>query len=168
MFVKHSWDKAVVLLAGCALFLFASLRSDEHLAVMMPAEFVDNTLPPAVRSVPEKEIAQGYWNCALIAIQRKYSTGSSSALPADPPNEFRITTADLGTEVNSDAVRRRYWHKLRHVWNEKETWVTSYEWSFTWMTNPVSATGSWFERVLSRFAPKTSQDRRHQLGTADT
>jgi hypothetical protein len=158
MFVRRPWDKLIALLAFGGLFVAISVRPQLRLRTDMPTDFVDKAAK-ATSGAPEVEIAQGYWDCALSVIQREFGAPGQSSLPQDPPSNFRITTADLGPAANGDAVRMRYWRKLRQAWYRNDDWNKSYEWDFGWMSDPVRSLGERLQKFLQQFTQSSTISR---------
>jgi hypothetical protein len=120
-----------------ALFIYASTRPVTTLSPEMPAQFVDIPRHATARQrAAEKQIAQQYWNCAVELIRWQYTYGSP--LPEKPPDDFQMYPGNLVDARGRHDSRRRYWRRLRNLWNSPEAWVTSREWSKNWLTDLLS------------------------------
>jgi hypothetical protein len=98
-----------------------------------PAEFIEQSPDwNAKRRAREEEVAQAYWQVAVVSLQEKYPFGSE--LPADPPPEFQIDkkyVAPGGAKAFSD-TRAVYWENLRRSWVQPHSWVERHEWNTQW------------------------------------
>jgi ABC-type cobalt transport system substrate-binding protein len=98
-----------------------------------PAEFIEQSPNwNAKRRAREEEVAQAYWQVAVVSLQQKYPFGSG--LPADPPPEFQIDNkyvAPGGAKAFSE-TRAIYWENLRRSWVQPQSWVERHEWNTQW------------------------------------
>jgi hypothetical protein len=98
-----------------------------------PAEFIEQSPDwNAKRRAREEEVAQAYWQVAVVSLQEKYPFGSE--LPVDPPPEFQIDkkyVAPGGAKAFSDQ-RTVYWENLRRTWVQPQSWVERHEWNTQW------------------------------------
>ena len=98
-----------------------------------PAEFIEQSPNwSAKRRAREEEVAQAYWQVAVVSLQEKYPFGSE--LPVDPPPEFQIDNkyvAPGGAKAFSE-TRALYWENLRRSWVQPQSWVERHEWNTQW------------------------------------
>jgi hypothetical protein len=87
---------------------------------------------------PNVDLARQYWNTAGKVLQWRYHP--TDPLPAEPPDDFRPTTADGNSPAAFDhAARRAYWHELRGEWLTPDNWHTSYTIDAMWMWRDLSS-----------------------------
>jgi len=98
-----------------------------------PAEFIDQSPNwSAKRRAREEEVAQAYWQVAVVGLQERYPFGSE--LPAEPPTEFQVENKYVppGSAKAFSEARERYWEKLRRSWVQRQSWVERHEWNTQW------------------------------------
>jgi len=134
----------IVALLSAAV-AYGSFRSELRLRSDMPVEFFDASGLAAAKRASERRIAAAYWNCAVQQVQWKYAY--ASRLPDDPPAEFSVSPRELGTGANDDAVRRRYWTRLRAIWNMSSVWKTQYEWSTVSFRQALRSAADWWGQL---------------------
>jgi hypothetical protein len=149
MLYNRKIDRLLVLVVPIALFIYASTRPHMRLRADMPPEFAEtaSSMSPK-RRADEEKLASEYWECALTSIQWKYTYGSP--LPDSPPAEFRVvanTTTD--TETRGASARSRYWRRLQKVWLLPSSWVSSHEWSTSWLTDAIKNVFSWVNNYFT-------------------
>ena len=145
---KRRYDIIFIVLIAIALAAYASIRSEYRLRSEMPIEFFDATRAPAAQRAGEEKVANAYWNCAVTQVQWKY--GYAHRLPEDPPAEFAVTVDQAGRAANDQALRQRYWQKLRDVWGISTVWHKQYEWSIDTVRNSLQSAGQWLELHMRR------------------
>jgi hypothetical protein len=126
-----------VAIAAAFLGVYLWTNPVMQLRAEPPAEFIDQSPNwSAKRRVREAELAQAYWNVAVVSLQKKYPFGSE--LPVAPPTEFQVDnkyTSTDGAKATSEA-RAHYWERLRQSWGQRQSWAERYE-----------GTGGWADRV---------------------
>ena len=133
--LKLGMALGVVVPVAFTIYLFTSpvirLRANP------PAAFLDeSTGQTAKQQAVESQTAQAYWAVAVNDIETRYGFGS--ALPADPPDSFKVEEKSPSGVVRVDeAARDRYWEKLREVWSEPDSWERTSNEGVTW------ARGAW-------------------------
>ncbi|HKS75884.1 MAG TPA: hypothetical protein VJQ82_21910 [Terriglobales bacterium] len=144
MFVKRKFDRIVLVTLVLGAVAYAAFQPRFHLREDMPVEFFDASAPPAQRKANEQKVAQMYWDCAVKEIQWKY--GYAHRLPDTPPPEFAIT----GPSADDQAIRERYWQKVRMVWNLPSAWKTDYGLDMTSMKRSFQSAGDWLQDLMWR------------------
>ena len=137
-----------IALIAVAVAAYASIHSEYRLRSEMPAEFLDVSHVPAGKQAVEEKVARAYWNCAVMQVQWKY--GYARRLPEEPPEEFVVTADQAGVLANDQAVRARYWRKLRDVWGISVVWHKEYEWNMDTLRNSFQSAGWWLEVHMRR------------------
>jgi len=142
------WILGMLMIATIALFSFAyfSTQSVMRLRPDPPAEFVDPNAN-ADHSEIEEQLAHAYWNSTVHNVQRSYKFGT--ILPEQPPSDFQIQPQDafdVGSKLNLEATRNRYWQRLRKVWANPQVWEGSYEWNTDWIVSPLKSLGQFLRR----------------------
>ena len=128
------------LVAGVCLVImvsFSGVYLSRDLVMQLqpeaPAEFIEQSPNwNAKRRAREEEVAQAYWQVAVVSLQEKYPFGSE--LPVDPPPEFQIDNkyvAPGGAKAFSE-TRALYWENLRRSWVQPQSWVERHEWNTQW------------------------------------
>ena len=98
-----------------------------------PAEFIEQSPNwNDKRRAHEEEVAQAYWQVAVVNLQEKYPFGSE--LPVDPPPEFQIDQKYIapGSAKAFSETRAVYWENLRRSWVQPQSWVERHEWNTQW------------------------------------
>ena len=143
---RRKYDIVIVIALVLLGIAYGSFSSEFRLRPDMPVEFFDGSrLPPAKRAAEEK-IAAAYWACAVKQVQWKY--GYASRLPDAPPPEFSVSSSEIGSVANDEAVRRQYWQKLRATWNVAGAWKTQYQWSSTSFRQSLRSAGDWLKEAV--------------------
>ena len=167
---NRTFDRILILLVPVAWFTYSSWQPIYELREDMPPQFVD---APAAASAAdragEQRLAQAYWDLARTAVHTRYIYGS--ALPADPPPEFDVSSTAAAVPPSSPAkattanrpgrksavrladsssARVRYWHKLQQVWLEPYAWQTHREWSTAWFTGRAARMYFNFQHAVSK------------------
>ena len=151
------WKWVILIVLGW-LFVYRSTRPVMSLSAQPPQAFYayNRSLAPQEQQ-HARAVAREYWRVAVRRIQKEYSP--NRPLPENPPAQFRI--ADTARDQGSDAmaVRVRYWHRLREVWNEPHVWVVSYGWSTAWVGNSLNSLPRyiphWFSGAVQSLAGLT-------------
>jgi Ni,Fe-hydrogenase maturation factor len=130
----------LALVAGVCLVImvpllgvYLSARPVMRLQPEAPAEFIDQSPNwSAKRRAREEEVAQAYWQVAVVGLQERYPFGSE--LPAEPPTEFQVENKYVppGSAKAFSEARERYWEKLRRSWVQRQSWVERHEWNTQW------------------------------------
>ena len=148
MFFRHSADKLIYPLIAAILIVFVSYRPRYRLRPEMPRAFFSEASSSEGQPFLEQRIAGAYWESAQMDIQWQWPHGHT--LPVAPPVEFRITAQGLGPAASDQALRQRYWNRLRQVWNSPDVWRLEYEWNWSWASNPVTSAGEWIRDGIAR------------------
>src|SRR5260370_3890750 len=144
---RRKYDIVIVIALVLLGIAYGSFSSEFRLRTDMPVEFFDGSrLPPAKRAAEEK-IAAAYWACAVKQVQWKY--GYASRLPDAPPPEFSVSSSEIGSVANDEAVRRQYWLKLRATWNVAGAWETQYPWGTTSFPPSLRPSRGWLKEAGS-------------------
>ena len=101
------------------------------------------------RKAAELELARSYWTNAVHNLQHVYTY--EMKLPEQPPPEFQLSSEAGGvrSKANLETTRRRYWGKLRAVWDRPDAWEVSYEWKAPWFGGTLGPLG----QALRRLSP---------------
>lgn len=110
-----------------------------------PAFFGPNRTWNQPERQQERRLALAYWNVAVRRIQTSYSP--DRPLPADPPPQFQVSKVETDWKSDGIALRARYWHRLREVWNQRDAWVVSYGWNSDWLGRALNS--------LPRYVPRS-------------
>jgi hypothetical protein len=151
MFVRHSVDKLIYPLIAAAIIVAVSFRPIYRLRAEMPAAFFSEANASTARGHAaslEKSIAAAYWESAQNDIQWKFPHGS--ALPLNPPPEFRVKGQAVGLVASDQVIRQHYWSRLRLVWELPEVWKTEYGWNWSWRGHPLSSASQWIRDTSAR------------------
>lgn len=143
--VRRKHDIAVIFALILLALTFAFTRTEFRLKSEMPLEFFDRRSIAPERRASEEQIANAYWACAVNQIQWKY--GYAYRLPDDPPSEFSVSAYNVGPAANDEAVKRRYWRKLRTTWNLSSVWNTRYTWSIVSFRQSLRSAGDWWTEM---------------------
>ncbi len=138
MYFRHHTDKLIYPIIVLLFLLWISYRPKYHLRPEMPTAF------PVVgggKNDLQRRIAGAYWQSALTDVQWKYAYGHS--LPFDPPLEFRADVKALGPVASDESLRVLYWHRLQQLWTSPEAWTKSYEWDWSWVSDPFTSASEW-------------------------
>ena len=146
MFFRHSYDKLIYPILGLVLLVLISYRPAYHLRPDMPQGFFAADAPCGPKRPVEQKIACAYWDSAQMNIQFKYP--HTHPLPQDVPPEFIVNAPALGTAVSSPATRELYWHRLQQIWYLPDTWKETYEWNWTWLSDPLDSAGQWLRDTV--------------------
>jgi hypothetical protein len=146
MAVHRKHDVTVIIVFVVCLVTYASFRSELRLRPDMPVEFFDGSRIPPAKRASEEKIAKAYWDCAVKQVQWKY--GYAHRLPDEPPAEFSVSSDEIGPAANNDAVRQRYWQRLREVWNVPSAWKTRYEWTAVSLRQSLRSAGDWWGQLV--------------------
>ena len=148
MAVFRRYDVLAIVAVVLGIAAYASVRSEFRLRPGMPVEFFDpSTVAPARRAAEEK-IARAYWKCAVTQIQWRY--GYAHRLPEEPPVEFSVMTAEVGSAAHDPAARARYWQRLRAAWGVSALWEAQYEWNTISLRDSLRSAGEWLELHMRR------------------
>jgi hypothetical protein len=132
-------SKYLIVLIPAAMLLYATSRPVSRLRLDMPASFVlVSAHADSAERAAAATVAQAYWNVAVERLQWRCGFGCS--LPADPPDDFRISDELFEARLDSRAL---YWGRLRKAWTSPASWRTEREWSTTWLTRPASRFMQW-------------------------
>ena len=143
MFFRHSTDKLIYPLIAVAALFFVSYRPHYHLRKQMPSAFFQKQ-EGHERSLEER-VAWAYWESAQMDVQFQYAYGHP--LPMDPPPQFHVDAKVLGPAATDPATRKHYWELLQRIWSTPEAWEKSYEWDWSWVSDPVSSAAEWLRNV---------------------
>ena len=149
MLYNRKIDRLLLLVVPIALFIYASTRPQMRLRADMPPQFAE-TAPSmsSKRRAEEEKLAREDWECALTSIHWKYTYGSP--LPHLPPAEFRVAKSTIpGTETGGSSSRLRYWRRFQKAWLLPSSWVSSHEWSTSWLTDAIKNGFSWVSNYFS-------------------
>jgi hypothetical protein len=138
---------AIVIIVLCVVG-YASFRTEFRLREKMPAEFYDSSRAPAGKRASEEKIARAYWKAAVTQVQWKY--GYAHRLPDDPPDEFAVTSEEVGPAAQDSALRARYWQKLRDVWGISGVWQEEYKLNTIVLRQSFRSAGQWLESTMRR------------------
>jgi hypothetical protein len=123
-----------VVLALIGMFLYVSVHPVMRLRSEPPPVFLKgNSRISAHAAENRKLMVKGYWNVATDYASENYSYGQ--ALPSRPPEDF---TMAMGGDYATSTL---YWHRLRGLWNQPETWVRSYQLDTTWVKPALASLG---------------------------
>lgn len=148
MFFRHSIDKLIYPVAALIIVALFSYRSAYRLRPDMPQGFYDAKEPCGPKRPVEQKIACAYWDSAQMNIQWKYP--HLHPLPIDVPVEFRVNAPALGPAASDQSTRQVYWHRLQQVWYLPETWKETYEWNWSWASDPLNSGGQWLKDTMNR------------------
>ena len=139
MLYSPALNKYLIVLIPAAMLLYTTSHPVSRLRLDMPASFAEvSTRASAVDRAEAARVAQAYWNVAVEKLQ--WRCGFGCPLPADPPDDFRISDELFEARLDS---RARYWGRLRKAWTSPGSWRTEREWSTTWLTRPASRFMQW-------------------------
>lgn len=120
----------VIVLAG--LFFYQSIRPAMHLRDDPPSGFVAvNVNPTSPQFRQQESLGRSYWQIAVQQVQEEYPFGTK--LPSRPPADFLLQSE------NSSAMRLHYWNKLREQWDQRDSWVSAYEWNTDWIPETLES-----------------------------
>ncbi|MCU1297118.1 MAG: hypothetical protein JWO91_1396 [Acidobacteriaceae bacterium] len=146
MTVHRKHDVTVIVAFVVCVVIYASFRSELRLRPEMPLEFFNGSRIAPEKRASEEKIAKAYWDCAVKQVQWKY--GYAHRLPDEPPPEFLISSHEIGPAANDEAVRQRYWQRLREIWNVPSAWRTRYEWSSVSLRESLRSGGDWWGHLV--------------------
>lgn len=144
--VHRKYDILAIIGLVLIVLSVASFRSEFRLRPEMPAAFFDATHVSTAKRASEEKIARAYWNCAVEQVQWKY--GYAHRLPDDPPEEFSVSPALVGSIANDASVRRFYWSKLRTAWSISSVWKNEWEFSFVALRQSLRSGGDWWKELV--------------------
>jgi hypothetical protein len=131
----------LILLALAGIFLYESVHPVMRLRSEPPPSFLNVKSPRQAKlSQSQENVARVYWNVAAGTVSERYSYGQM--LPSKPPEDFTISQTD------DYATRALYWQRLRGLWNQQETWVTSYQFDTAWADNVLVSAGNIVKNYL--------------------
>jgi len=148
-----AWAVATLATAACGFlyFVYTSTRPVMHLREAPPDAFIAPEPGwTASRKAAELELARSYWNNAVHNLQHIYTY--EMKLPEHPPPEFKLgpELANRGFSMgNLETTRRRYWGRLRAIWDRPDAWEVSYEWKAPWFGGTLGPLG----QALRRLSP---------------
>jgi hypothetical protein len=148
MFFRHSFDKLIYPVIAVVFLVLISYRPAYRLRPDMPKEFFLADAPCGPRRPVEQKIACAYWDSAQMNVQWKYP--HAHPLPADIIPEFSIDAPALGPAASAPATRALYWHRLQLVWYLPETWQETYEWNWSWASDPLQSAGEWLRDTMKK------------------
>jgi hypothetical protein len=150
MFSRHSYDKLIYPMIVVVVLLIISYRPGYRLRPDMPQAFFPADAPCGPKRPLEQRIACAYWDSAQMNIQWKWP--HAHPLPQEIPPEFGIDAPALGAAASSPATRELYWKRLRLVWYLPETWNKTYEWNWSWASDPLDSAGQWLRDTMGRLS----------------
>jgi len=148
MFFRHSIDKVIYAIIALVIVVLISYRPAYRLRSDMPQGFYATAEPCGPKRPVEQKIACAYWDSARMNIQWKYPRGRP--LPVDVPSEFLLDAPALGAAASSDLTRQLYWHRLQEIWYVPDTWSETYEWQWSWASDPLDSAGQWLRDTIGK------------------
>jgi hypothetical protein len=116
------------------MFLYVSVHPVMRLRSEPPPAFLKGRAKISATKATKSELmAESYWNMAADYASENFSYGDT--LPSRPPEDFTIA---MGGDYATSAL---YWHRLRGLWNQPETWVRPYQLNTLWIKPALASLG---------------------------
>ena len=148
MFFRHSADKLIYPIIAVVILMLISYHPVYRLRSDMPQGFYAAKERCGPKRPVEQKIACAYWDSAQMNIQWTYTHGRP--LPIDVPSEFAIDVPALGPSASSESTRQLYWRRLQEIWYVPDTWSKTYEWSWSWASDPLDSAGQWLRDTIGK------------------
>ena len=142
---RRKYDILAIIGLALVIVSIASFRSEFRLRPQMPAVFFDAKEVAPARRAAEERIARAYWASAVEQVQWRY--GYAHRLPDQPPAEFSLSPS-MGPVASDQAVRYRYWQKLRAAWSVSSVWNNQWEFSFVAFRQSMRTGGDWWKELV--------------------
>ena len=121
----------VIVLSG--MFFYESVHPVMRLRSNPVPVFLKGTANLNSASARHQEHIARCWDSAAQYVSEKYSYGA--ILPSRPPEDFTIA---VGGDYATSAL---YWQRVRRLWNQPDSWVTSYQLNTGWINNAMGSLG---------------------------